>query len=130
MNDSPEQRQAILDEVAEQLRPILEGSAQSMYVFFDEQHKFCNERFAQLLGYDSAAAWDQDGPFTDLYVAPRSQHDLVSTYRAAMEQGVGSTVEVSWKRRDGSTVPTRVILVPFACRGALMALHYITPLEA
>jgi PAS domain-containing protein len=117
----------VLAAVCDQFRDVLDGSAQGMYIFLDEQHKVCNQRFAAMLGYDSPAAWDQTGSFTDLYVNPRSQMDLVSAYRRAMEQQVGSSIEVTWKSRQGTPVPTTVILVPIAYGGELLALHFVSP---
>jgi hypothetical protein len=113
--------------VREQFREVLEGSSQAIYIFLDEQHKVCNDRFATLLGYASPGAWDQPGSFTEQYVVPESHAALVSTYRRAMEERAGSTVAVTWKSREGTPVPTTVIMVPIAYEGELLALHFVTP---
>jgi hypothetical protein len=117
----------IIQTVTEELRPILEGSPQGIYVFLDEAHKVCNGKFAEMLGYESPADWDRPVSFTDQYVDPASHQTLVSTYRHAMEHQVGAMIDVTWKRLDGGSVPTSVILVPIALGGALMALHFVTP---
>jgi hypothetical protein len=44
-----------------------------------------------------------------------------------MEEKVGGTVSVTWKTREGTPVPTNVILVPIAYEGELLALHFVTP---
>ena len=123
-----QQHAAIIAGIAEQYRDILDGSPQGMYIYLDDEHKVCNERFAAMLGYESAAAWDQPGAFTEEYVAPESQSTLVGTYRHAMEHQAAATVEVTWQARDGRPVPSSVILVPVAFDGALLALHFVTPL--
>ena len=53
--------------------------------------------------------------------------DACVTYRRAMEEKVASTVSVTWKTREGTPVPTTVILVPIAYEGELLALHFVTP---
>jgi hypothetical protein len=41
---------------------------------------------------------------------------------------VGSTIEVTWKKNNGQTVDTNVILVPVAYDGHLFALHFLSVL--
>jgi PAS domain-containing protein len=118
---------AVIAAVRAQYSEILDDSSQGMYIFLDEQHKVCNARFATMLGYESPEAWDQPGSFTDQYVDPQSQMTLVSSYRGAMEQKVASTINVTWKTREGGQVPTTVILVPIAYDGELLALHFVSP---
>lgn len=120
-------RAEVIRAVGAQLRPVLDGSSQGMYIYLDDANKLCNQRFAAMLGYDSPADWDRPASFTEQYVDPASQHTLVAAYRHAMQQQVAATIDVTWKRRDGGTVSTSVILVPIAHSGELMALHFITP---
>ena len=117
----------IIQAITEELRTILDGSPQGVYVFLDETHKVCNGRFAEMLGYASVADWNRPVSFTEQYVDPSSQQTLVATYQHAMDHQVGATIDVTWKRLDGGRVPTTVILVPIALGGALMALHFVTP---
>jgi PAS domain-containing protein len=42
--------------VYEQLREIFDESKQAIYVYRDDTHKACNQRFASLLGYNSSVA--------------------------------------------------------------------------
>ena len=53
------------------------------------------------------------------------QEDLVDAYQNAMANGVASQVAVTWKRKDGKTVATQVILVPFDVDGERLALHFV-----
>ena len=118
---------SILSALTDELRPVFEGSPQGIYIYLDETHKVCNQKFAEMLGYDSPDDWNRPGSFTEQYVAPDSRSTLVSTYQHAMQHQVGAAVEVTWKRRDGATVPTQTILVPIAKAGELIALHFVTP---
>jgi PAS domain-containing protein len=40
-------------ELAEHLQPLFDASPDGMYVWLDEEHWVCNQRFADLLGNDS-----------------------------------------------------------------------------
>jgi PAS domain-containing protein len=40
-------------ELAEHLQPLFDASPDGVYVWLDEEHWICNQRFAELLGYDS-----------------------------------------------------------------------------
>ncbi len=123
-NTNPEQ---IIEGVRNQLKDILDGSQQAIYVYLDDTHKICNPKFAAMLGYGSTGEWENvKRPFADTFVAPASQHALVSTYQSAMTQRAGSVVEVTWKKKSGGQVATNVILVPFSYQNELLALHFLT----
>ena len=114
--------------LAADLQGMADESPQAMYIFLDDRNKWCNQRFASLLGYASPQEWAKVADsFTSAFVDPKSQATIVSTYQDAMEQGVGAQVPVTWRRKDGKTVKTRVILVPLEREGHRMALHFITP---
>ena len=40
--------------ISTQMKNILDSSQQSIYIYLDDIHKVCNEKFATLLGYHSA----------------------------------------------------------------------------
>ncbi len=113
--------------VYEQLRDVFEGSKQAIYVYYDDNHKICNQRFASLLGYKSVEEWSAvNEPFPQAFVKDESQEVLVSSYRNAMEDKIGSDIEVSWKKKTGESIKTRVIMVPISYMGELLALHFIS----
>lgn len=117
-----------LDAVVQQYRNLLDDSGQAMYIFLDDHNKVCNERFAKLLGYPSAAAWAAaPGGFTQAFVDPASQSVLVHTYQSAVQDGIGARVPVTWRRKDGSKVATQVLLVPADVGGHRVAVHHIDP---
>ena len=116
-----------LDALVEDLQGLADGSPQPMYIFLDDRNKWCNQRFASLLGYATPAEWAAVADsFTRAFVDPKSQATLVSTYQDAMEQGAAAQIAVTWRRKDGKPVKTRVILVPLEREGHRMALHFIT----
>lgn len=117
----------VLRGASAQFAALFDTSEQPIYLYLDDTHKACNERFASLLGYDSAAEWAAvDENFPTAFVAEDSRHTLIHAYRAAMNDGVASAIRVAWEKRDGERVPTRVILVPVECDGRRLALHFVT----
>jgi hypothetical protein len=58
-------------------------------------------------------------------VDAKSQQTLVSAYQKAMNQMTGSDIDVTWKRKSGGHVDTKVMLVPVGYQGHLLALHFI-----
>ncbi len=98
-----------------------------MYIYLDDDNKVCNSNFAELLGYKSPNEWAKiRGNFPDLFVAKKSQKTLVSAYQNAMEKMVGSTISVTWKKKNGDEIETTTMLVPIAYDGHPMALHFIS----
>jgi PAS domain-containing protein len=123
-----EHLQQIIRGVYDQFREILDQSDQSVYIYLDDIHKVCNEKFAALLGYSSAKEWaDVSENFPDVFLQKDSQSTLVGAFRNAMEKFVGSQNVVNWKTKDGKTVKTTTILVPIIFEHHGMALHYISP---
>lgn len=109
-------------------KTLFNESSQSMYLYLDDHSKACNGRFAQLLGYGTPEAWAAvHTSFPQAFVAPASQERLVDAYQAAVNNGTAGKVPVTWKRKDGKTVDTNVILVPIDVEGQRFALHFIDP---
>ena len=115
----------LLDELRAEYKSILDGSKQAIYVYLDNEHKICNAKFANLIGYKSVREYEtSEDPMVD--VAEASINTLVSAYQNAMQNKVGSTILVTWKKRGGGTVKTEVMLAPIAFKGEMLALHFIT----
>lgn len=113
--------------LSDQLKEVLEGSNQAIYLYLDDTHKTCNLHFADLLGYTSPAEWAAvTEPFPQAFVAEESQSTLIDAFQTAIQQKSGSTISVTWMRKDKETVDTTVILVPISFEGHLFALHFVT----
>jgi len=127
--DSDKHLKEIIQGIRDQLGAVFENSDQSVYIYLDDKHKVCNEKFASLLGYSSPAEWASvEKNFPDAFVSKESQKTLVSAYQNAMTNHVGYTNPVTWKTKSGSTIRTTTILVPIAYEGHDMALHFIAQL--
>ncbi len=122
-----EHHEELMQDVAEQLKNIFDTSEQAIYIYLDDFHKVCNKKFTDLLGYDSPAAWAAvTESFPETFVAPESQTTLIDAFGAAMQQKVGSTISVTWKKKDGDTIVTSVILVPMSFQNHLVAVHFVS----
>ncbi|MEK6975277.1 MAG: PAS domain-containing protein [Candidatus Thermoplasmatota archaeon] len=120
------QNSRIMARATELCQTLYNTSGQSMYLYLDDHSKTCNGRFAKLLGYSSPDAWAAvTTSFPQAFVAPASQELLVDTYQAAINEGVAGKIPVTWRRKDGKTVDTNVILVPVDIEGHRVALHFI-----
>jgi hypothetical protein len=122
----PPKATSALRTATEQVRALYGESHQAMYLYLDDHNKSCNERFASLLGYGTPEAWAAvHTSFPLAFVAPASQERLVDAYQDAINDGVASRTPITWKRKDGKTVDTNVILVPLDVEGHRVALHFI-----
>ena len=126
MNDSPELHEEILDWARKEFSEILGSSEQAIYIYVCDKHKLCNENFSSMLGYDSPEEWAKKEEMIG-DVKDDDQEVLVSAYKDAMENKIGSSIDISWKdKKSGSLIDTNVILVPLSYKGELFALHFIT----
>lgn len=127
--DEHHDHEALINGFYEEQEEIFEESDQAVYAFLDDDSRVCNQKFAEKLGYASSDEWmnvDVKGSFPDAFVESKSQKTLVTAYQRAMEQKVGSTVPVTWKKKSGGTVNSMVTLVPVAYDGHVLALHFIS----
>ncbi len=117
----------LIQSITKEYQTLLTNSEQAVYIYLDDAHKICNSKFASLLGYESADEWAKiDASFPDVFVAEQSQKTLIASFQDAMQKHVGSTNQISWKKKDGSNVDTTVILVPISHDGHLFALHFVS----
>jgi PAS domain-containing protein len=112
--------------ISKQMKSILDSSQQAVYIYLDDIHKVCNERFATLLGYHSPEEWARVEDAFEVFVDQDSQETLASAYHQAMEKLIPSSIKVTWKKKSGGTVDTKVVLVPIAYDDHLFALHFIS----
>lgn len=124
--DEHQHHEELIEGLYKQLKPILDSSDQAIYVYLDDVHKFCNKKFASLLGCASTQDWAKVvESFLDTFVDEKSQKTLVTTYQMAMEKMVASMVNITWKTKNGKKVASSVILIPISYNGHLFALHFI-----
>jgi hypothetical protein len=125
--ESEGRHEEVIAGAADRLKEIFDKSRRSVYPYLDDLQKKCNQAFASLLGYRSPKEWsDVWETFPEAFVAAKSPQTLISAYQVAITNFLGSTIDVTWKRKDGKEVSTTTILVPIAFDGHTMALHFIS----
>ena len=121
-----EHHEELVRGLSDQLQEIFETSEQAIYLYLDDIHKACNRKFADLLGYASPAEWAAvTESFPQAFVADTSQPELIEAFQKAIQLKAGSTLSVTWQKKDGQTVDTTVMLVPISFQGHTFALHFI-----
>lgn len=125
--DHHHQHEDLIQSITKDYQDILENSSQGIYIFLDDMNKVCNKKFATLLGYKSEDEWAKiNASFPDTFVDPESQETLISAFQNAMDKRIGSTNKIVWKKKDGGTLKSTVILVPVVHEDHLFALHFIS----
>lgn len=116
----------LFGEFVAHLQPVLDSSKQAVYIYFGDEHKVCNAKFASLLGYASPEEWaETEGSFPQLFVDESSQSTLIHAFQNGMEDMTASTFKVSWKKKSGGTADSTVTLVPLSFQNHLFALHFV-----
>lgn len=119
------EREVTVRELAEQFRPVMEGSPDGVYLWLDEAHKVCNERLADLFGY-TVEEWSATEPFLDNFVAEEDCKLYSWNYHnrvAALAFPV--TFRFRARRKDGSTFPAETDMIPVSYGGHTVAYHFV-----
>ena len=126
MTNEEQHHEELIKGISKQMESILDSSEQAIYIYLDDIHKVCNEKFASLMGYGSPEEWAKVEDSFPEFVDQGSQQPLVTAYRQAMEKLIPANIKVTWKKKSGGTVGTSVVMVPIAYDGHLFALHFIS----
>jgi PAS domain-containing protein len=126
MTSEQHHHEELIEGISNQMKSILDSSQQAVYIYLDDIHKVCNEKFASLLGYRSPEEWAKVEDAFEVFVDQGSQETLASAYHQAMEKLIPANIKVTWKKKSGGIVATSVVLVPIAYDDHLFALHYIS----
>lgn len=75
----------LIKELTDQLEPLFSNSPQGVYLYLDDEHKSCNKKFADMLGYKSPQEWaDNQYPTDD--VAEEDQQTGIKAFMDASEK--------------------------------------------
>lgn len=120
----------MLDELKEQLRPILEGSTDGVYVWVDETVKTCNERLARLFGY-TVEEWEATSDFAHTFVADEDRGHYVWNFQNRVHgRHVPATFRFTGRKKDGSTFQAEVDMIPLSFAGQIVAYHFVREIGA
>ncbi|MEW5942160.1 MAG: PAS domain-containing protein, partial [Chloroflexota bacterium] len=93
----------ILKELAEQFQPLFENSPEGIYLYIDEVHKICNERFARMFGL-TVKEWEEMEGFVNKHAAGKDVETIVNNYHTHIHQKLTPTrFRFKAVRKDGST---------------------------
>lgn len=120
-----EHHQHLINELTEQLEPIFSNSPQAVYLYLDDTHKMCNQKFSDMVGYKSIEEWvNNETPVAD--ISEEDQSKVIEAYGAASENYEASLVSATVVKKDGTRIKTKVIMVPITYKGEVFVLHFIS----
>ncbi len=124
--DEHQHHEQLVKGITEQMKPVLEKSGQAIYLYLDDNHKVCNKKFADLMGYKSPKEWaDTEAPLAD--VVEEDQQSVIDAYMNASEKMVASAIEVRMKNiKTGKIVKTRMIIAPVGHAGHVFTAHFFS----
>jgi PAS domain S-box-containing protein len=115
----------LIKELTEQFEPIYTSSPQGVYLYLDDEHKSCNKKFADMLGYASPDEWvANEFPVGD--VLEKDRENVIEAYMQASENLKASTLEATLVNKNGKQIKTEVTMAPITYRNEVFVLHFIT----
>lgn len=115
----------LIKELAEMLTPVFEKSPQAIYLYLDDEHKTCNQKFADMLGYSSVDEWVANPtPVSD--VLEEDQEKVISAYGDASTSFKASTVSARFVKKDKTQSNAEIIMVPLSYQNEVFVLHFIS----
>lgn len=116
----------LLSGLYKQMRKILDSTSQPVFIYLDDTHKVCNQKFAEFLGYKSAQEWSQTPGFLELFVDDEAgRNAFMTAYWSALNNMNASSVELTWRRRDGGRVKSSMVILPMTYEGHILSVHFI-----
>jgi PAS domain S-box-containing protein len=113
-------------ELAEHLQPLFDASPDGMYVWLDEEHWVCSQRFADLLGYDSPDELNDTPNFLQRMVDDDDQQLFSWNYWNRVQAlAFPTTFRFRGTRKDGSTFEAETDMIPFTYGGHTFAYHFV-----
>lgn len=120
-----EHHEHIVKELADQLEPIFSNSPQAIYLYLDDVHKICNQKFVDMLKYSSIEEWvANENPVGD--VTEADQPKVIQAYGEASQSFKASTIVASVVTKKGTKIKTKIIMVPITYSDEVFVLHFIT----
>jgi hypothetical protein len=126
LQTSEEHHEELVKGLYEQMKPILDGSEQPIFIYLDDNHKACNSKFSFMLGFKSPQEWASKQGFLEAYVAEKSRETLATAYWASVKKMTASTIQLTWLKKDGATIDSTLVLVPMFFQGHMFAVHFVT----
>ena len=126
LQTAEEHHEELVKGLYDQMKPILDESEQPIFIYLDDNHKACNQKFADMLGFKSPQEWAEKQGFLEVYVTEKSRETLSTAYWKAIEKKVASTIPMTWMKKDGAAMDSTMILVPMFFKGHMFSVHFVT----
>jgi PAS domain S-box-containing protein len=117
-------------ELAEHLQPIFDSSPDGVYVWLDEEHWICNERFASLFGYEGPDELNNTPLLLQRLVHEDDQQLVSWLYWNRVQAGAfPATFRFRGVRKDGTTMQVETDMIPLSFGGHTFAYHFMRALR-
>jgi PAS domain S-box-containing protein len=121
------EREGIIRELTEQLRPVFEQSPDGVYLWLDEAHKVCNERLADLFGL-TVEEWRKAEPFLENFVAEEDRAIYSWNYHNRVAAlAFPTTFRFRARHSDGTIFAAETDMIPISYKGYAVAYHFVRP---
>ena len=123
--DEQKHHAELIKGISKEQKYLLDNSAQPVYIYFDDNHKVCNKKFADLLGYKSPGEWAKmDAPLAD--VVEKDQQRVIDAYTKASEELIASQLEIKFKNvKTGKIIKVSMVMVPVMYGGHVFVMHFL-----
>ena len=113
-------------ELASHLEPVFASSPDGVYVWLDEDHWVCNERFAAIFGYGSPAELNNTPHLLQRLVHEDDQANVSWNYWNRV-QSLAHPVTFRFRgvRKDGSSCSIETDMIPVTFGGHTFAYHFV-----
>ncbi len=127
--DGEHEHVKILRELSEQFQPLFEKSPDGIYLYIDEVHKICNERFASMFGL-TVPEWEAMEGFVNKHAAPEDQEMIVEAYNKHIHRSL-TPIRFQAKaiRKNGTRFKAEFDMIPFPWRGEMIAFHFVSEIK-
>ena len=116
-------------ELAAHLAAVFESSPDGVYIWLDEEHWICNERFASMFGYGSAAELNNTPRLLQRLVHDDDQELFSWNYWNRVQSlAFPVTFRFRGKREDGSACQVETDMIPLSFGGHTFAYHFVRSL--
>lgn len=115
----------ILKELTKQFQPLFQNSPEGIYLYIDEVHKICSERFAKMFGL-TVKEWEAMEGFVNKHVDEKDVEMFVNNYHQHIHQTLAPVrFHFMAVRKDGSKFKAETDMIPFPWGGEMLAFHFV-----
>ena len=126
MQTAEEHHEELVKGLYDQMKPILDASEQPIFIYLDDNHKACNNKLATMLGFKSPQEWAEIPGFLEVYVEEKSRETLATAYWNSVNKMNASTIQLTWMKKDKTSINSTMILVPMFFQGHMFSVHFVT----